>query len=131
MAYLQDVTEDDHVFIGEDKQLIFTIWTNQALTIPFDVTGMTFLWVLRKTDKADDPALLSKTPTLTGTFNADSTQNTQRVVVTLEDSDSYDAAAIPPLFTRGTYRHSLKRIDAGSEGIATYGDFFWSQATAR
>lgn len=136
MANQVDVTEADHVFIGEDKRLRFAISSDHAGTAPINVTGWSLGWYLRRSDKESDPALITKTTanggvTLEGVYSADPAVNTLRVIVTLVDSDSYDPAASPPIIRPGIYRHSLKRLDDGSETVLTFGGFEFLQATAR
>jgi hypothetical protein len=62
--------------------------------------------------------LLTKTTgagvTVTGIYHVDRSLNTQRVVVTLEDTDT-------ELLEGGNFAHALKRTDAGLETVLGYG----------
>ena len=88
-----------------------TLWT------PVDMSGWTVLFDVRTSDTASS-ALASKTASITGSYNATRTSNTQRAVVTLTDDDLAST-----IFSEKTYRYSLKRTDAGSETVLNYGDF--------
>ena len=134
MARETNFDKDSNIFIGEDKQIRFPVYDDDNDGIPLDVSGYAMTWILRKKDTASDPALLTKTTgagiTVTGTFDVDPDVNTQRVVVTLADTDmatDLGVVIIPPL----KYRYSLKRTDAGSETILAFGNFVLREATAR
>jgi len=151
MALQQDITADQRIFLGEDKYLEFPVYDQTNLTdeelraqiaagtaTPIDVSGWGLLWVLRKKDKSDDPALIEKSTgspadiTVIGTWDANQGTNTQRVRVALYDTDSYDPTGSPPVILRkGTYRHSLKRMDDGSESVLNFGKFVFLQSTTR
>jgi hypothetical protein len=123
MAIRSDITAAHEWFAGEDKELHFTPLDRAG--VPVDVTGWALEWALRH-HASDADAVLSKTTStgisLSGTYNADPDVNTQRVVVaiTSADTDPLEAAI---------YKHGLKRTDAGSESVLTYGDA-WLQVSA-
>jgi hypothetical protein len=125
MAIEFNITAEDRFFLGEDKNIEFTIFGPDNVT-PVDVTGWTLEWNMRKTDKAGDPPLLRKYQNnglaLVGVFNANAQQNTQRVRITF---GSDDTSLLKPM----VYRHSLKRTDVGSESILSYGSIELLQAT--
>jgi len=123
MAIESPISRAHRWFTGEDKTLKFPVYQGDDVT-PQDVTGWGLTWILRRKDADADPALLVKTPTITGTYNATPALNTQRVEVSIVDTDTENFAA-------GTYRYSLKRTDDGSETILAYGDAVLQQATAR
>ena len=133
MSYERNIEATDGWFIGEDKVLEFEVLQNDGLAItstsklPLDVAGWTLTWALKKKDSSPDPALVAKSTTsgitITGTFNASRVLNTQRVVVTIADTDT---DALKPL----TYRYSLKRMTAGYETILAFGNAVLQQATA-
>jgi hypothetical protein len=140
MALEQNVLAPTYkVFLGEDKVIKFQIFvdgTTQAqvdagTATPLDVTGYGLTWIVRKTDKADTASITKATGglgiTITGTWNASQGTSTQRIVITLVDTDTSDTAIWKP----NIYRHSLKRTDDGSETILAFGDFEFLQATAR
>lgn len=118
------------LFVGEDK--IFELellipYANgdapDASSVVKDMTGMTLLFDVRKKDTSNPPAIISITPTLVGTFNASRSINTQRARAVVTDTDMN-------LFKAGTYRHSWKRMDDGSETVLAWGDFAPEKATA-
>jgi hypothetical protein len=149
MALTLNITAEHDVYLGEDKRLNFGAVYNQGeltdeqleaaiadeTATPIDVSGWDLIWVLRTTDK-NATALIEKTSadgiTIEGTFNASQALNTQKVIVTLADTDSYDPDASPAVALRARkYRHSLKRMDDGAETVLASGDFQFLQATAR
>lgn len=109
------------LFVGTDAVQPFKL-TNEA-GVPIDMTGMTLVFDVRAKDTSPDPAILSKTPSLTGSYNVDPLLNTQQALVTLSDDDMN-------LFKAKTYRYSLKRDDSGSETILARGNFIVEKATA-
>ena len=135
MAYERDVTAADQVFFDTDKRLVFTAYQGNPTAaeiaaetaVPQDVSGYEFSWTLRKTAKAADPLIRKTTGdgiTIEGTYNATPASNTQRIVVTLSDKDTYDPDADPPVLVKeGDYVHALKRTDDGSETVYTFGRF--------
>lgn len=112
---------DGSLFIGEDKVLRLEVI--DLANAPVDMVGWTLLFDVRKKDSSLPPALLSKTPVVTGTFNASRALNTQRAVVTLTDTDMN-------VFKAATYRYSLKRMDEGNETVLAWGNFSPQKATA-
>lgn len=120
MAYPANITRDDSVFLGEDKQLQFTIYTDATLAACQDVSGFTLSWSLAARPGAT--VALAKTLgsgiSVTGTFNASPPVNTQRIVITLADTDT-DAIAF------GTWYHELKRTDAGLEAVLAQGTIYF------
>lgn len=125
-------TDATRVFFDEDKLLRFPIV--DADGVPVDVSSWSFEWMLRSRVDAPDPPLIVKTSgdgiAVTGTYDADPLVNTQRVVVTLADTDTYDPDADPPVLIRAnTYVHALKRTDSGSETVLAFGKFkLWRSA---
>jgi hypothetical protein len=118
MAVRSDITADDAWFIGEDKTLSYEVLDENS--VPVDVSGYALLWVLRNPPKQANRALLIvKTTdsgiTITGVYNSVRASNTQRVVVTVDDTDT-DALG------GGTYECALKRTDDGSESVLSYGE---------
>lgn len=140
MALEFNIALSDYFFLGEDKLLSFTIY--QAGTtlaqiaagtaVPEDVTNYGLRWDLR-VNVGDAAAVISKstadaTITITGAYNASQSLNTQRVVVTLLDTDTDDLRTLYP--HTDTYRHALKRVDSGSETILSFGTVALQQAAA-
>jgi hypothetical protein len=151
------VAPDDGFFVGTDFGLEYVLYEQpsdmtdakfQALIdaaladdtvpdlVPIDLAGKTWAWVLRLKDKSPDPALIEKTSadgiTIEGVYNADPSLNTQVMVVSVEDSDSYDPDASPAVELKPKkYRFSVKRMDDGFEQVHVFGYFQFLQATAR
>lgn len=109
------------LFVGEDKTLRLELL--DAASLPVDMTGWSVLFDVRSKDTSPDPAIVSKTATVSGAFNATRALNTQRAVVTLTDDDLN-------LFKARNYRHSWKRMTAGSETVLCRGYFAPEKATA-
>jgi hypothetical protein len=114
-------------FLGEDKFLNFQIFGRDGIA-PVDVTGWSLIWVLRKSDNAPDPAILSKaTPDdiqIIGDFASDAASSTQRIRIFFANEDIAALKAI-------TYRYSLKRVDDGLAGVLSFGNCTFRQVTAR
>ena len=114
MADEQDITESADLFTGEDKVIQFTI-TDQT------ITGWALSWMVkRRATDADANALITKTTaaggiTITGA-------NTCEVALTDDDSSTLRA---------DTYRHELKRTDAGLETVLSSGACTFRQAVHR
>jgi hypothetical protein len=148
VAYRRDYPKVNDIIIGDDLAFHYEIFqddlvatfdsaTGQDIYVsgtPEDVTTWTFRWELRVKDTATGAAILSKTTvsgiTITGTYDASHAANTQRVVVTIADTETYSDAQevlIPPK----TYVYSLKRDDSGSEKTLVYGKFVLQEKPAR
>lgn len=118
------------LFVGEDKVFRFEVLQRRtdglphdATSVPEDMTGWALLFDVRKKDTSPDPAILSKTPTITGVYNVLRATNTQRAVTALTDTEMN-------LFRAKTYRYSVKRMDDGSETVLVRGNFAPEKATA-
>jgi hypothetical protein len=137
MAQEINFTEDDEIFVGEDKELVISgIDDGAATPTALDVSAWTMTWMLRKTDIAADPALLTKATggsgiTVSGVFNASPALNAQVITIRLNDTDTAAADGTSIVLKPLTYRHSLKRMTADSEAILVYGDFVLREATVR
>lgn len=110
---------DGELFVGEDKTLHLT------LDPPVDMTGWLIHFVIRKTDAAGDPALLTKVATVIvgGTI----------AEVTLSDDETNlwaDGSEVKAK-TEDHYRHSWKRMDPGLETVLGYGDIIFQKSTTR
>lgn len=137
MAAEFNITAADKFFLGEDKFIDFIVTGENGL--PMDVTGLPLEWSLKKKDKDPDPPIIGKSTTsggiaITGVFNADPLINTQRVRVTLLDTetDPFVTSALSTPYTlkaNKEYRHSLKRLDTGFEAVLSYGGITFLQAT--
>jgi hypothetical protein len=120
MAVRQDIAPASDFFTGEDKDLVFTIYTTNAQTVAQDITGWTVSWMLKanKTD-ADGSALLTKT-TVSGIVLT--TAASGILTVSLTDTD------IASLKGGVLYFHELKRTTDGQETVLSYGAFTLNQA---
>lgn len=114
MARQQSLGSTDSWFIGEDKTLEFEIYeSNQDGADSQDITGWTMAFYMRSIGGAN-PRVLTKTPTVAGTFNADPDTNTQRATVAIADTDTDN---LQP----GKYEFSLWRTDSGNETVLSFG----------
>jgi hypothetical protein len=144
MAVEFNIAATHKFFLGEDKVIDLTIFGQDGVT-PLDVLGLPLEWNLKKTDRANDPGILTKGITalavstgitIVGVFNVVPITNTQKVRITFQSADT-DPDVTSVLATPYTlkaavaYRHSLKRKDVGNEGILTHGSFTFVQATER
>lgn len=102
------------LFLGEDKQLQFSI-LNDAETAAVDITGWScdFMIKRRKSD-LDANAVLTKTASVSGIFNASPALNTQIAIVFILDTDTTALA-------EGLCLYELKRMDANFETVLSYG----------
>lgn len=87
---------------------------------PHNVGSWSLAWVVRLQDDSADPPLLEKRTTtggisIIGVYDPSRALNTQRVVITILDTDT-------DTFEAGTYRHALKRMDPGLESTVLRGD---------
>jgi hypothetical protein len=145
MAIRNDFPASAKIFCGEDKELEFAIYESDGVT-PQDVSSWAMEWVLRAVHPAraqgdrrlwtwptvSSPALppvhLTKSTadggiTIIGTYDPDPELNTQRVVVTITDTDTEGIAG-------GSYKHALKRTNDGFETILSHGEFVLRSAAA-
>jgi hypothetical protein len=119
MARRQDIGQSADWFIGEDKTLPFEVYDGGAESTIINVTGWAIEFKMRLPIEGDRIALTrttgASTITITGTFNATPSVNTQRVNVLVEDTDTDH---LHP----GRYYYVLRRTDAGNETVLAYGD---------
>lgn len=115
------------VFIGEDKIIDFEMLNgdpDDTASIPVNITGFAFLFVCRQSIDAV-AALISKSLSVTGTYSATRSVNTQRARLSLTDTDL--SSSVFPKAMSAYY--SVKRTDDGSETISHEGKFIVEQAT--
>lgn len=110
MAVKANITESDHLFIGEDKSIDFLITENG---VPVDCSSWEITWSLAR-NKAD-AALLKKSGTDITFSNGNGTND--KVSVALADVDT--DGLLP-----GWYTHGLWRIDDGAELVLSYGKVY-------
>lgn len=125
MSRVFNVVEADNFFLGEDKFLRLPVYGPDGVT-PIDVATWALDYVIRKTNKAADPAIIHKSKssgsiTVEGVFNVDPSVNTQQVVIPFFRLDTVD---LKP----AEYHHSLERVDVGNYGILYFGTIVLRQA---
>lgn len=139
MALTQTIGGNGTLFVGEDKTFRLELLVAEldsegnpvppsSASVPIDMTGWSILFDVRKTDNSPDPAIFSKPASLQGVYNANRALNTQRALVSLTDTEmnTVKAGNTSP----GSYRHSWKRMDDGSETVLARGPFSPEKATA-
>lgn len=121
MALAADIGGNGTLFVGEDKT--FKLELLDVLGNPVDMTPlMPIVFDVRKKDNSADPAIFSKSTSLTGVYNSVRTVNTQRAVAVLSDVELNTVKA-------QTYRHSWKS-EAHPETVLAWGNFAPQKATA-
>jgi hypothetical protein len=112
-----NVTGEDQFFAGEDKILSYEIFAAGSTTLMENVSSFDLRWELRRWGP-NGASVVVKTSgngiAVAGVYNADRALNTQRVVVSLADTDTDALAA-------GRYACALKRMDDGLEAILSHG----------
>lgn len=123
MAIKQDINQSPDYFTGEDKDLVFTIYTSDARTARTaaqDITGWTLSWMVKANRfDPDSAALIEKT---TSDDIALTTPASGVCTVTVRDTD------VNTLTGEVRYYHELKRTTSGAETVLAYGKFTLSQA---
>jgi hypothetical protein len=115
---LVDGTTEETLYIGADHSVVMTVYSNSGKTTIQDIAGWTIVLEIRKKDTSPT-ALLTKTGTVSGTFNATPGSNTQKCTFTLSDDDLAATVFTGDEFTG---RYSIWRTDAGSEQPLRFGD---------
>lgn len=128
MATEVTIGGDGALFVGEDKTLRLELLDETG--VPVNMATYTLLFDVRMKDNSPDPAIVSKAPTVTGVYDVVRATNTQRAVVTLTDDELnlFKGSNLPT--GAKIYRHSWKRMTAGSETVLCRGDFSPEKATA-
>ncbi len=107
-----------NLFIGEDRTLRFTVVDANDAAV--DITGYALEWVMRERP-GSDMATLTKT-TGSGITITDGPNGLCEVAI----ADANTLALDP-----GTYFHTLRRTDDGSETVLSFGDVILKQAATR
>ena len=110
MATRFDIGAADNWFIGEDKTVTIDV-TDSAGAVQ-SMTAWALTWELKRSSSS--AALISKTVG-SGIAIGNGAGTDDRATVTIADTDT---EALEP----GTYYHHLRRTDAGSEVILSFGD---------
>lgn len=109
MSKESHIAKSDNFFIGEDKQLKFTIV--DAADAAINVSGYALRWAIGV--EGETPILI-KTDGFT--FEDDAGTN-DRIILAIDDVDT---DGLSP----GRYKHTLWRTDDGLEQVLTYGDAY-------
>ena len=131
MAIEDDITSADMLFVGDDRNLEFEIFDSDGVAggTMVNVSAYALRFDIRKGVEDSDPPVITKTTggsgiTVTGVYNAVRATNTQRVVVSIADTDTENMRA-------GDYEYTLKRTDAGSETTLAFGTVTLRKGTVR
>ena len=122
---LVDSTSEEGLYIGADHTVDLTVYSNAGKTAIQDITGWTIVLDIRKKDTAAT-ALLSKTASISGSYNSSPGSNTQKATFTLADTDLAASTFTGDEFTG---RYSIWRTDDGSEQPLRYGDITITRTT--
>lgn len=109
MAAKATIGASDNLFVGEDKSLVFTVVDTAGVAV--NITGWTLSWTLKR--RATDAAALI-TKTTGGGGIALTTPVSGICTVTIEDTDTDPLGPLSGV-------HELKRTNAGSEAVLSYG----------
>lgn len=137
MAITRNITADDRFYFDTDRVIEFAIYAGTptideieaSTAVPQDVAGWTFAFQVRKKVSDALPKIDKQSGdgiSIIGTYNVDPDINTQRVQVTIEDSDTYDptpASGAAVDLAPGDYVYALKRLGEGTETILVEGTF--------
>lgn len=124
MAIESQIGGEGTLFVGEDKIIEFgPLADMDDSAVGIDMTGWTLIFDVRKNDNSADPAILSKSLTVSGVFNATQASN-QQIASTPVSDDELN------LFKAQDYRWSWKRMDPGNETVLGWGTFAPQKATA-
>lgn len=108
------IRQSDNWFIGEDRDLRYTVLDASAVAV--NISGWTLEWVLREKPWGAT-ALITKTPALT-------TPGSGICTVSIADDDTIN---LQP----GIYYYTLRRTNAGAETVLAFGDAVLQQASTR
>jgi hypothetical protein len=125
-------SDTDRIFLDTDFTRTFEVLdidTDSTGATAKDITGWAMTLDIRQSDGSSTVKQSFTTVAglaIAGTFNSVAASNAQRVTWTCADTDITTAIFGP---NGGTFRYSLKRTDAGFEGIVQYGDIVIQRAT--
>ena len=139
-------TADDGLFLCDNIDLEFEILSDQpeldesdpdfesAARVPENVSGWDLAFTVRLKDTTPDPELIEKRTdaspggiTITGVYNPVRATNTQRVLVTIDDSDTDGDSVFEQ--RKKTYRYAVKRMSVGFEKVLVRGSLPFLKAT--
>lgn len=111
MSNRQDITPDDHWFVGEDKIFPFTIYQTDGVT-PQNTTGWSVQYTVR--DGATHPTpVITRATGGTGITWTNATVGEGEVLILATNSSR---------LSPGKYWHRIKRTDPGSEQNEVHGE---------
>jgi len=125
MSYESNISTTAHFFAGEDKILSYEVFAADGTTME-NVSTFKMDWTLRRKSSASPfrgqgAVVVTKSTegtgpgiTVTGVYNATRGTNTQRVLVSIADTDTES-------LTGDRYVCSLKRMDDGLEAVLSHG----------
>ena len=109
MSYESNITATDHLFAGEDKTLSYEIFAtgstpDDPLPLMENVAGFALQWTMARGSDTLTKTTAAGSISITGVYNVARALNTQRVVVTILDTDteSFPAGAIAALSSAWT-----------------------------
>jgi len=111
MAIRFNITKEDEFFIGEDRSIAINVKQSDESTAQ-TMTGWALAWELKPSP--GEAAGISKT-TVSGIAIGNGSGTDDRATITIADDDT---EALEP----GVYYHQLRRTDAGSEQLLSFGD---------
>ncbi len=110
--------------LGYDGLPVIPKDENQVAAVPISMAGWTVQFVVRQ-NVGSSAALIDKTATIVGVYNANPSVNTERAEVVCTDTELGIT-----VFTRATEaQQSWKRTDDGSETVLAYRKFVIERAT--
>lgn len=136
MAIEESIGGDQTLYVDEDKTFRLEVLVHEddgtydASSVPVNITGWEIVLDIRAKDDSQTQ-LLFETATISGTYNATRSANTQRAVVSVPDEDLhiFKGSNLPDGRAK-TYRFSWKRINNGQKTVLRAGDWLPEKATA-
>ena len=135
MAFESTIGGSGSLMLGEDKTLSIEVINadlaafdpdDESTWVPKDIAGFTLTFIVRDQSSYAGTLLITKSATVTGSYNATRSVNTQRAEVSIADTDFISESGLIPA---GTSYYSLKRTDAGSETVLVFGEFVVQETT--
>ena len=122
---LVDLVSLQGLFVGADASVIYKHYEVDGVT-PKTMLGQTIVLDIRNKDLSPDPALLSVTGVVSGTFNVDPLTNAEICTFTISA-----AALAKTIFTGDdtARRYSIKRTNSGAGTIYAFGDAIITRVT--
>jgi hypothetical protein len=122
------ITESQHLFVGEDRSLVFDVTSDG--TTPQTMTGWSLTWELLT--RRGGTILITKSTGGSGITIGNGSGTNDRATVVVSDTDTEGIATTLGVDidqVAGTYFHVLRRTDSGSESVLAFGDVVLQQAS--